>query len=87
MDDPRHPPLLVCASCGMRQKLSFGLKLDLLRRAKGLTIGELALKSGVPEKTMERVILGQNAPSASHFVRIIKALCISMDAIEPGDLE
>lgn len=67
--------------------LRFGGKLDLLRRAQGLTLGELSDKSGVPEKTMERICSGANAPSAAHFVRIVKALRIDMDAIEPSDLE
>lgn len=67
--------------------LKFGAKVDLIRRAQGLTLHELAVKAGVPEKTIERVCEGHNAPCAAHFVRIVKALHISMDAIEPTDLE
>jgi transcriptional regulator with XRE-family HTH domain len=67
--------------------LRFGGKLDLLRRAQGLTFSQLFLKTGVPEKTLERICAGASAPCAAHFVRIVKALNIDMDAIEPSDLE
>lgn len=67
--------------------LKFGGKLDLIRRAQGLTFGQLHLKSGVPEKTLERICAGTSAPCAAHFVRLVKALNIDMDAIEPEDLD
>ena len=67
--------------------LKFGGKLDLIRRARGLTIGQLAAKSEVPEKTLERICEGRGAPNAAHFVRLIKALEISLYAITPEDLE
>lgn len=67
--------------------LKFGGKVHLIRRAKGLTLGQLSAKSGVPEKTLERVESGSGAPCAAHFVRIVKALSIDMDAIDAGDLE
>ena len=67
--------------------LRFGGKVDLILRAKGLTVGQLADKAGVPEKTMERICEGRGAPCAAHFVRIVKALDINLDAIEPADLE
>lgn len=67
--------------------LGFGGKLDLIRKAAGLTIGETSRKSEVPEKTLERILAGKNAPSAAHFVRLVKAFNISMDAIEAYDLE
>jgi transcriptional regulator with XRE-family HTH domain len=67
--------------------LRFGGKLDLLRRARGLTVGELSRTSGVPERTLERICEGRGAPCAAHLVRLLRALRISLDAIEPEDLE
>lgn len=67
--------------------LKFGEKLDLLRRAQDLTYGELSVKAEVPGKTLERICAGKNAPSAAHFVRLMKALKISLEAVEPEDLE
>ena len=67
--------------------LRFGGKLDLIRRAKGVTLAALSAKSGVPERTVERICAGQGAPCAAHFVRLIKTLGIDIDAIEPEDLE
>ena len=78
--------LSCCRRCRMKT-LKFGGKLDLLRRAQGLIHGQLAAKSEVPEKTVERICEGRGAPCAAHFVRLVKALNISMDAIEPEDLE
>lgn len=67
--------------------LRFGGKVDLIRRAQGLTHSQLAAKSGVPEKTIERICEGRGAPCAAHFVRIVKVLRIDLEAIEPEDLE
>ncbi len=67
--------------------LRFGGKLDLIRRAKGVTLAALAAKSGVPERTVERICAGQSAPCAAHFVRLVKTLNVDLDAIEPEDLE
>jgi transcriptional regulator with XRE-family HTH domain len=75
-----------CRGCAMKV-LRFGGKIDLIRRAQDLTIHQLSDKSGVKEKTLERICEGHGAPCAAHFVRIIKALHISLDAIEPEDLE
>lgn len=75
-----------CGNCAMKN-LKFGEKLNFLRRAGGLTLSALSSKSGVPEKTVERICSGHNAPSAAHFVRLVKALDIDMDVIEPSDLE
>lgn len=67
--------------------LKFGAKADLIRRAHGVTLAALSRMSGVPERTVERICSGHSAPCAAHFVRIVKALNISLDAIEPEDLE
>lgn len=80
------PRLEYCGNCAMKN-LKFGEKLNFLRMAAGLTLSALSSKSGVPEKTVERICSGHNAPSAGHFVRLIKCLDIDMDVIEPADLE
>jgi transcriptional regulator with XRE-family HTH domain len=67
--------------------LRFGGIVEILRRAQGLTHGDLSRKSGVPERSLERICAGKNAPSAAHFVRLMKALKVHLDAIEPEDLE
>ncbi len=67
--------------------LKFGGKLDLIRRARSVTLAELSAKSGVPQRTVERVCGGGSAPSAANFLRLIRALAISTDAFEPEDLE
>lgn len=70
------------------RSLKFGGKLDFLMEERGLTSGDLSRISGVPEKTIERVRGGKNAPSAAHFVRIMRALRIeNWEIIEPHDLE
>lgn len=65
--------------------LRFGSKLDLIRRGKGLTIGEFAAKCGVPERTMERICLGANAPSARHLFCILTQGKVSTDAFGSDD--
>ncbi len=69
------------------KNLKFGEKANFIRRAQGLTLSKLSSLAGVPEKTIERICSGHNAPSAAHFVRIIKALEIDIDVIDPSDLE
>lgn len=83
----RQPSLISgCRGCALKL-LSFGGKADFIRRNLALTVGELAAKSGIPERTLERILEGQGAPRASHFVRLIRALKMNIDLIEPGDLE
>lgn len=69
------------------ENLKFGGKLRFLRMAQDLTQSELSRKSGVPEKTLERIELGHNAPSSAHLVRLLRALKTSIKVIEPSDLE
>lgn len=56
------------------KRLNFGAKINGLREAADLTLGELARISGVPEKTLERVCRGENAPSIAHFYRLMAVL-------------
>ena len=67
--------------------LRFGGKIDLIRRSKDLTLEDMAKLSSVPIKTLERIFAGHGAPCAAHFIRIMRALKISFDIIEPEDLE
>ncbi len=67
--------------------LKFGGKINFLRRAAGISYGELARKSGVPEKTIERICEGKNAPDAANLVRLLRALRVDLDVIEPEDFE
>lgn len=83
MESPR---VEFCGNCAMKN-LKFGEKANFIRRAQGLTLSKLSSLSGVPEKTVERICSGHNAPSAAHFVRLVKALSIDLDVIEPSDLE
>ena len=87
MPDSCQPSCVAARREAALKVLKFGGKLDLIRLAKGATLAELAVKSGVPERTVERICAGHNAPSAAHFVRLVRALDISLDAIEPEDLE
>lgn len=80
-------PRVFCRCEDPLKNLTFGEKANFLRRAKGWTLSVLSSKSGVPEKTVERICAGHNAPSAAHFVRLVKALDIDLDVIEPSDLE
>lgn len=67
--------------------LRFGGKLDLFLRSKDLTSGDLSRGTKIPEKTVERIRAGHGAPCAAHLVRILKFLKISLNAIDPRDLE
>ena len=69
------------------KRLKFGGKLEVCRRKEGVTIGALARMSGVPERTVERLLAGQNEPTAAHFVRLARALDINMDLFDPEDFE
>lgn len=67
--------------------LKFGGKFDLFLRERDLTSGEASRLTKIPEKTVERIRAGHSAPCAAHLVRILKALKISISAIDPRDLE
>lgn len=83
----RQPSTMyACQGCIMRN-LSFGVKLKMLREAQDLTVSEASAKCGVPEKTWERIEAGNNAPSSANFVRILKGLHVSINVINPQDLE
>lgn len=67
--------------------IGLGAKLDLIRRAKGLTIGETARICDIPERTMERILAGKNKPTAGHLFGILRGLRISLDAFVTEDFE
>src|SRR6185436_6491279 len=66
------------------RRLTPSTKLNAFRSLKGLTIGAMARKSGIAEKTMERFMAGQNAPTAASLMRIMRSFDISFD---PEDFE
>jgi transcriptional regulator with XRE-family HTH domain len=68
----------------MSRPFKFAEKLDGYRRLKSLTIAALSAKVGVNADTMERLLTGQNAPSASNLKRIELGLDIQFT---PEDFE
>ena len=65
--------------------LLVGGKINLFRRALGLTVGGFAKKCRVPEKTMESVCLQQRDPSAKTLFCIIRFGGMSADAFDLTD--
>lgn len=70
MPEVGQPSLFFCSGCQVSRPFKFAEKLDSFRRMKGLTIAALSAKVGVSPDTMERLLTGQNAPSASNLKRI-----------------
>ena len=68
----------------MSRPFKFAEKLNSYRGLKRLTIAALSAKVGVNPDTMERLLTGQNAPSAANLKRIELALEIQF---LPEDLE
>lgn len=62
--------------------LKNGGRIDLIRQNQGLTIAAFAKKCEVPEKTMERIILGANEPSGTTLLKIIKKGGVHPDVLE-----
>lgn len=54
--------------------LKYGVSLDLLRRAEGLTHEELAKESRVDTKTVARACAGVGVVTLPHFLRMLKVL-------------
>lgn len=69
--------------------LSGGGKFDFLRRARGLTVGGTAKKTAIPEKSLERILGGHNAPTVANFLRLVRALGVEdvCSAFSPEDFE
>lgn len=84
MPDVKQPSLFFCPECQVSRPFKFAGKLDVFRRMKGLTIVALSAKVGVNPDTMERLLTGNNAPSAANLKRIELGLDIQFD---PEDLE
>lgn len=70
-----------CSDCAMRNLMNGG-RINLVRLNLGLTIKEYADLCGVPDKTMERILLGANPPSGITLLKIIKR-----GKVNPGILE
>lgn len=84
MADPLQPSLFFCPECLMPRPFKFAEKLNSYRGLKRLTIAQLAAKVQVNPDTLERLLTGQNAPSAANLKRIENSLEISF---APEDLE
>jgi transcriptional regulator with XRE-family HTH domain len=80
----QSPRLSDCGRCAVKT-LKVGGKVDLARRAQGLTVGQFAAKCGVPEKTMERICQRQNDPSAKTLFLIVIRGKVSMDVFDEED--
>lgn len=68
----------------MTTPLQFGVKLDLYRRMKKLTIAQLAEKVGVSTDRMENLLAGDHEPRGGDVVRIERRLNVYF---EPEDFE
>ncbi len=64
--------------------LKFRDKLDLIRRMKGLKIGNFGKLCGLTPERMEDILEGTHAPCAADVLRIMRALEIRF---EPEDFE
>lgn len=60
---------------------STGGAIRKLRLAKGLTLAELSVQSGIPLSTLSRVELGQNALNADKLVRLCRALDVDLQGL------
>ena len=78
------PHVFECQRCAVKT-LKVGGKVDLARRAQGLTVGQFAAKCGIPESTMERICLGQNDPSAKNLFLIVTKGKVSMNIFDEDD--
>ena len=84
MADALQPSLFFCPECQVSRPFKFAEKLNSFRQMKSLTIAALSAKVGVNADTMERLLTGQNAPSASNLKRIELGLDIQF---QPEDFE
>ncbi len=62
-----------------------GTKLNLIRRAQGLTVGAFAKKCRIPESTMDRICSGYNEPSARNLYKIMRYGQVSIMAFDDTD--
>lgn len=74
------------------EKVSFGMLLKELReKALGLddrgrprmTQFELARRSGIREKSIQRWETGENLPSATDFLKLLEAMGVTLDQVKP----
>jgi hypothetical protein len=69
--------------------LNGGGKLDFLRRVQGLTVGGTAKQTTIPDKPLERILGGHNAPTVANFLRLLRVLRVEdvLAAFTPEDFE
>lgn len=68
---PSPPSLLRC----------FARELRRLRRARGLSVDELARESGLPRMTLEAMEAGRRAPTLAQLVMLSEALGCTADVL------
>jgi len=68
----------------MSKDNSFGKKLQIIRKSKGLTQEKLAELAGVHEKHISKLELGTYKPSFDTLNKIFKALNLNMDEVGPN---
>lgn len=83
---PCKPPRPVEPEIDSMKTLAIGGKVNLARRAQGLTVGGFAKKCRVPEKTMEHICLQLRDPSLLTFLRIIRYGRVSIELFDPEDV-
>ena len=71
----------------MAQLLKFAEKMEILRKAKGMTMSEAERRCGFSEGRWERMIYRGNTPLADDFLKFMKAFDVSADAFEPEDFQ
>lgn len=67
------------------KNLLVGGKINLARRAQGLSIEGFARQCRVPAKTMEPICLGDRDPSAKTFFLILRYGKVSLDLFDAED--
>ncbi|HEX3918961.1 MAG TPA: XRE family transcriptional regulator [Caulobacteraceae bacterium] len=64
-----------------------GAAIRKLRLAKGRTLAELSLETGIPLSTLSRVELGQNALKYENLMRICRALDVDLQGLVAREAE
>jgi transcriptional regulator with XRE-family HTH domain len=80
---PRDATALCLACLRQRPHTPFGLRLQAVRLAAGLTLAELSRRSGVSAPSLRTYERGQTFPSASPLRRLLRTL--GSDLLAEGD--
>lgn len=63
-----------------------GAKVEVARKAKGLTRFTLAASAGMRENTLYRIESGQNLPTLDNIVRLAAALDTTVDELTKAEV-